>query len=62
MNADVVTARLAELGLRLPASELGDFTALVADMQAAAEVARHVLPYTCEPACILVLSARPAGG
>jgi len=61
VSADVV-ARLAELGLRLPASELDDFTALVADMQAAAEVARRALPYACEPACILVLSACPAGG
>jgi len=61
VSADVA-ARLTELGLRLPASELDDFTALVADMQAAAEVARRVLPYAREPACILVLSARPAGG
>lgn len=61
MSANVA-ACLTELGLRLPASELDDFTALVADMQAAAEVARRVLPYACEPACILVLSARPAGG
>ena len=62
MSADVVRARLAELGLRLPASEPDDFTALVADMQAAAEAARRTLPLACEPACILVLSARSAGG
>ena len=60
MSAEVA-ARLAELGLRLPASELDGFAALVADMQAAAEMARRVLPYACEPACILVLPARPVG-
>ena len=60
MNADAVSLRLAELGLRMPAAEMPAFTALVADMQAAAEVARRPLPYACEPAAIFALPFPPA--
>ncbi len=62
MTADAVSLRLAELGLRMPAAEMPAFTALVADMHAAAAVARRPLPYACEPAATFALpfSAGPS--
>ena len=61
MSAERIAARLAELGLRIPAEEFADFAALVADMEQAAAAARQPLPYRCEPASTFALQPATPG-
>jgi hypothetical protein len=55
MDQAEVTATLQKAGLRLPETEMAEFTDLINDMRAAAAVAQRPLHYTDEPSNMLRL-------
>jgi hypothetical protein len=55
MTKDMIAAKLAATGLRLPEAEMTAFEALILDMESAAAVAQQPLTYLDEPSNVLSL-------